>query len=347
MTHRERVKLTLQHKIPDRVPTFFRAAYDYHRLLPFELADYIDEITDIGDYVNMTTPDGYTNTVMDNITYDELGVGRVFTGLYYDIVDSPLAHMTDYRELFDYLWPDVEAPSRIKSLRNKAQVIIDNDKILPVMGSWGGSTCLFEISWYMRGFENFLIDCAMNLKFAETLLDIQTELHIKRWSMILGEIGDLADIVCMGDDLAGQTSLIISPQMYRDLIKPRHKLIVNNIRKYTDAPIYYHSCGAITKLIPDLIDIGIDILDPIQPRCLDLDKLKQDYGHQLTFYGGIDEQQTLPFGTPQDVRDEVFRRFEQVGEDGGLILGPAHWVQVDTPADNVAAMYHAIEECRY
>jgi uroporphyrinogen decarboxylase len=283
----------------------------------------------------------------DGIYYDELGIGRKFTGLYWETVYYPLANIESCEELKEYPWPNLTNGKRVDGIRKQALEKMNQGKAIPVMGSWGGSTGIFELSWYMRGLENFLIDMMTDIPFAEALLDIQLAMHKSRWKMILEEVGDLSDMVCIGDDMATQATLLVSPEKYRSLIKPRQKDMIDFIRKYTKAKIYYHSCGAITPLIEDLLDIGVDILDPVQPLAMDTRYLKDKYGRQLTFYGGVDVQHVLPFGTPEEVRDEVFKRFDEMGKDGGLILGPSHWLQVDVPWENIHAMYEAIHECRY
>ena len=141
--------------------------------------------------------------------------------------------------------------------------------------------------------------------------------------------------------------MLISPEIYRKYIKPRHQELINYIKSYTEAYIYYHTDGAVEPLIPDLIDIGVDILDPVQPASLDLNKIKNKYGSDLSFFGGIDVQQVLPYGSRGDVKKEVKKRFRQLGNQGGLILGPSHWIQKDVPWENIYTMYESIKKCRY
>jgi uroporphyrinogen decarboxylase len=346
MDSRERVQKALSHQNPDRVPTFFRRSAPPGSELSIDKMEYINGMIDVAGYVNLNEP-AWVQNQGDGICYDELGIGRKFTGLYWDIVRYPLAGMESVQELNEYPWPDMDDSKRIEGMRKRVLESAAKGKAIPVMGSWGGSTGVFELSWYMRGLENFLVDLMTDIPFAEALLDIQLDLHKTRWKIILEEIGDLADIVCTGDDMATQATLLVSPEKYRSLIKPRQKAMIEYIKKFTKAKIYYHSCGAITPLIGDLLDIGVDILDPIQPSAMDTRALKDKYGRQITFFGGIDVQHVLPFGTPVDVRDEVLKRFDEMGKDGGLILGPSHWLQTDVPWENIHAMYEAIRECRY
>jgi uroporphyrinogen decarboxylase len=340
---RERFIRAVLHMEPDRVPTFFRRSGGI--ALSTSQKSFIDSIIDVGEYINMRSPTFIQNP--DGLQVDELGIGYRQKGFYTEMVHHPLSDFADPLELDDYPWPNFNQAYRIEGLRAKALEIREKGKAVAVMGSWGGSTGPFELSWYMRGMENFLCDLVDNLPFAEKLLDIQLSLHIDRWRIILNEIGDLADVICTGDDLGTQTGPLIAPQLYRDIVKPRHRALLTEIHRHTKAPIYFHSCGAIAEFIPDLIDIGVKILDPVQPNSLPLGNIKERYGDNLCFYGGVDVQRILPYGSIQEVKNEVFQRFEQLGRGGGLVLGPSHWLQPDVPWDNIEAMYEAILECKY
>ena len=348
MKPKERVITALHHKMPDRVPTFFRRHAPPGYEFTSEQNEFVDKLVDVGPYLNMKKLENREqHAEKGDIVYDDLGIGRQFTGIYWEMIEHPLSAMKEPRELDDYPWPNMRDPRLVDHLKQEARKIVRDQKAVAVMGSWGGSTGIFELSWYMRGLEKFLMDLMINLPFAEALLDKQLELHKTRWEMILHEVGELTDIACTGDDLATQQSLLISPQLYREIVKPRQKDLIDFIKRRTQAKIYYHSCGAIAPLIPDLIEIGVEVLDPIQPQALDTKMLNEKYGGSLSFYGGVDVQGALPFGRPEEVRQEVFRRFEHMGAEGGLILGPSHWIQFDTPWTNIVAMYEAILECRY
>lgn len=297
MTSRERVLMAASHKAPDRVPTFFRR---YCPSKEYELNDeqknFLTSIADVGPYISFKSLENKSIVQRDSMrfdgqgdgmTFDELGIGYRKVKLYWERCYFPLAHMEDPVELRDYPWPDVRDKRRVTGLRDQAIKIRNEDKAVAVFGSWGGSTGIFELSWYMRGMERFLMDCVENVCFAEELLDKQLELHKGLWENILEEVGDIVDFACTGDDLGTQNSLLISPSLYRDLIKPRQKELISHIKKFTQAKIYYHSCGAIEPLIKDLIDIGVDVLDPIQPTALDTRRIKAEYGNELVFFGGL------------------------------------------------------------
>ena len=151
------------------------------------------------------------------------------------------------------------------------------------------------------------------------------------------------DMIWIGDDVGTQRGMLISPKVWRRSLKPRMANFIATLKRINpQVKIAYHSDGDIRPIIPDLIEIGLDVLNPIQPACMDPADLKREYGDRLCFWGAIDEQETLPFGTPDDVRREIFARLETVGQDGGLILGPTHHVQLDTPMENFWAMVETI-----
>ncbi|HHW05886.1 MAG TPA: hypothetical protein GXX32_08325 [Methanothermobacter sp.] len=342
MTSRERVLLSLSHNEPDRVPTFYRGIS-----LPEQYKDWLDSIIDIAPYIYYKPSKGWESKRIGDIIFDELGIGRKQVGSHLEMVVHPLANTREPIELDDFSWTDPSDRARVEGMRELVMEWRNKDKITAVMTSPGGSTGIFECSWYMTGMEKFLADIYENPKFIEALLDKMLGIHIKLIENILSEIGDIVDIVCTGDDLGTQNGLLISPKWYRDILKPRQKILIEHIKKLTKAKVYYHSCGNIMPLIEDLIEIGVDILDPIQPKALDTKRLKGLYGDRLIFWGSIDEQEVLPFGNPKDVKREVRRRFEELGKGGGLILGPAHWIQLDTPLENITALYEEILLCLY
>jgi uroporphyrinogen-III decarboxylase len=156
------------------------------------------------------------------------------------------------------------------------------------------------------------------------------------------------DMIWVGDDVGGQTGMMISPATWRRFLKPRLATFIAEIKALNPAlKVAYHSDGTIYPIIPELIEIGVDILNPIQPACMDPEKVKREYGDRLSFWGSLDEQHTLPFGSPADVEQEVRTRLKTLGRQGGLILGPTHFVQLDTPLENFWAMQKAITETTY
>ena len=208
---------------------------------------------------------------------------------------------------------------------------------------------VFEVALWMRGFENYFCDMIANRPFAEALLDIICEIKMKYWGRALELLGENVMIVSEADDLASQDRCLVSPKLYRDLIKPRHTRLFSFIKKQARVPvkIFYHSCGAVSELIPDLIEAGIDILNPVQVSAAGMDtkELKRRFGRDITFYGGgVDTQQVLPRGTPQEVRDEVHRRIDDLAPGGGFIFNTVHNIQADVPPENIVAMWEALQE---
>jgi uroporphyrinogen decarboxylase len=204
-----------------------------------------------------------------------------------------------------------------------------------------------EIYARLRGFENFFIDFAQNKKTAAKFLDRILELRLAYWERMFEEVGDLADVVDTADDLGAQHSMLISPRTYRELVKPRHKELFDFIHKHSNAKIFFHSCGAIRPIIPDLIEIGCDILNPVQVSARDMDsaELKREFGKDLVFWGGgVDTQAVLDSGTPRQVRDEVKRRLNDLMPGGGFVFNTVHNIQANVPVENIIAMIETVRE---
>jgi uroporphyrinogen decarboxylase len=234
--------------------------------------------------------------------------------------------------------PDVEAEYRFADLG--PQIARFHTQGLAVIGFL--EMTIFEVAWYMRSMELLLVDFADNPQFAETLLDRITakrEVQAARYA----ELG--VDLICLGDDVGTQQGMLMSPPMWRRWLKPRlARVIAAAKRVRPDVLINYHSDGNMEAVIPELIEIGVDILNPVQPECLDPAKLKRRYGDRLAFWGTIGIQHTLPFGTAEEVREEVRTRIETVAGGGGLLIGPTHIVEPEVPLENIVAMVEAVKE---
>jgi len=201
---------------------------------------------------------------------------------------------------------------------------------------------IFEVAWYMRSMELLLMDFVDNPEFADTLLDRITAKR-EAQAALYTELG--VDLICLGDDVGTQQGMLMSLPMWRRWLKPRlARVIAAAKRVRPDVLINYHSDGNMGAVIPELIEIGVDILNPVQPECLDPIELKRSYGERLSFWGTIGIQHTLPFGTPQEVREEVRTRIETVGAGGGLLIGPTHIVEPEVPLENIVAMVEAVKE---
>lgn len=196
---------------------------------------------------------------------------------------------------------------------------------------------------YLRGFTQFMKDLYLNPKFAEALLDKVMQVWVQITETVLNQLGEYIDIVHYGEDLGMQDRPLIKPKLYRALLKPKHKRIMEVIRSTSEAKILFHSDGSIYPLLPDLIDIGVDAVNPVQPSAANMDpaKLKREYGRNLTFWGGIDTQSVLPQGSTRDVVNEVRKRIQQLAPGGGYVLAAVHNIQPDVPPKNIVAMLQA------
>lgn len=273
----------------------------------------------------------------DGSFQDEWGVTYRPIGVLNERVGHPLAS-ANIEDLNSFPWLDPDDPSRTAGLADKIRKLYESTDYSLVAGHI--SAGIFQDCWNLRGMTQFLIDMVKNRRFAEALLDRVTDIHIRLWRNFLNVVGEYVDIVETADDLGGQKNLLISPTMYRNFIKPRHAALLNSIRSQTKAHILYHSCGAIMPLIEDLIEIGVGILNPIQPLpgLMDPETLCLRYGDQLIFHGGLDVQHLLPSGTPEMVRQHVRRYLEVFGSER-YIMAPANTIQLGIPPVNIIAAY--------
>jgi len=264
-------------------------------------------------------------------------------GRYYDICENPLKGAT-VKDLENYPWPDPADPGFTEGIEEKAKYLYENTDYA-IVGDFNFAS-QYENAWYMRGFADFYMDMVANPDFVDMLLEKMCESHIKFLDKVLSATGKYIHIVMQGDDLTGQDGPLMSPTFYRTFIKPRQRRIFEFIKKKTKAKIFYHCCGSVYQFIPDLIEIGVDILNPVQVSAKNMDtkRLKKEFGDQISFWGAIDTQHVLPFGTIQDVKEEVRRRIIDLAPGGGYILSAVHNIQSDVPPENVLAMYEAAKE---
>jgi uroporphyrinogen decarboxylase len=201
---------------------------------------------------------------------------------------------------------------------------------------------IFEISWYLRGMDTFMMDMIDNREFAETLLDTITDIRI---GMAEKYARSGVDILMLGDDVSTQLDMMISPSLWRELIKPRLMRIISCAKKTKpDILVFYHGDGNLQTIIPDLIETGVDILNPVQPECMDPALIKKEYGGKLSFWGTMGTQTTLPFGTPKEVEEAVKQMIATAGQGGGLVLAPTHTIEPDVPWENIEAFVRAVKE---
>jgi len=262
---------------------------------------------------------------------------------YMDISHSPLAGLS-IEQIRAYPFPKGDDPTRFDGLRDRA-MRIRNQTPHPVIS--GISGVVYEICWYMRGLENLYIDMIEQPAVLEAIIDRTLEFWLGWFRLFLDEVGDVVDVIMIGDDLAGQDGPLFPPRIYRSIVRPRQKRLVQYVKSRTKAKIWYHSCGSVIEYIPDLLDNGIDILNPVQvsARGMDPRRLKAAYGDRLVFWGGgIDSQHVLPRATPQEVRKEVRRNVEALKPGGGYVFNNVHNIQADVPPENVLAMFDAALE---
>lgn len=378
MSSRERVIKTINHQVPDRVPIdlggfqtgIHRIAYEkllYHLGLRGEvnILDPVQQLAQPAEevlkrfhvdirYICAHGPESFKGGIEHNIRdgrgwydlKDEFGVVWSMPEdqqLYMDISYHPLAR-ADIADLDDYPFPDGGDTTRFTGVRDMTSRL---RKETPYAISTGIGGVVYEICWYMRGLERWFIDMLENPAFCEALLEKTLKFWMDYFDGFMPEVGDLIDIVMIGDDLAGQYGPLFSPDFYRRIVKPRQKKLVQHIRSLTDAKIWYHTCGSCITLIPELLDNGIDILNPVQISADNMDpiELKKQYGDRIVFWGGgCDSQRVLPFASPDEIKQHVRQNVEAFKVGGGYVFNNVHNIQADVLPENIVAMYDAAYE---
>jgi len=271
---------------------------------------------------------------------DEWGIKWGRNPNYYDMIDHPLKDAT-IDDLEKFNWPDPRNPHRFTGLREEVEELHDDTDYAIIADAFFGG--IYECAWWLRGFEAFTVDMYRRPEFAELLLDKILKLYLDFYGEYLDIVGPYIQIMDYNDDIGMQTGPLLSPTMFKKYLKPRYSRIFKLIHRKTKAKIFQHTCGSVHQLIPDLIEIGLDVLNPIQPLAAEMDitGLKRDFGDKLCFHGGIDIQRLLPNGSAAEVKAEVKRVARIGGKGGGLILAGAHNIQADVPPENVIAMFDA------
>lgn len=257
----------------------------------------------------------------------------------------PLKAATSLAEIENYPWPDMDDPTRVAQVRTRAKQLADENQYAVMGIPW--LLFPFERAMAMQGMESFLLNMAMDPNFARALLAKITDCCKRLVGHFLQEAGEYLDIIKIGDDLGTQESLMISPKMYREMLKPFHADLITTIKERTRARVFFHTDGDVYDLIEDFIEIGVDILNPVQTsagRMSDLERLKAQFGKRIVFCGAIDTHAVLPQGSPQEVQREVRRVINALGPGGGYLLAAVHTIMNDVPAENVLAMVDAVEK---
>lgn len=356
MTSRERFLTTLRFQEPDRVPTFttltpqVAATLAEFFGLPLELEDsflstrisHTEILLHLGnDAVGVGPGRAVATRVQgDGTLVDEFGFVYRRVGFYDEIIQRPLENANAPEDVERYSLPSALAEGRWMGAKQMVKKYVSSYAIIGDL-----EATIFELSWNLVGFEKFLVDLKLQAEYAFLLLDKVLE----EWALPCGkqlvELG--VDILWVGDDFGTQRGMLLSPDLWRKHFKPRYAYLLREWKRLNpELKIAYHSCGSIVPIIPDLVAIGVDILNPVQPGAhgMDLAMLKKQWFGKLCLFGGVDEQNVLPFGTPHDVAEEVKRRIMEAGMGGGFIIAPSHNIQPDTPLENILAYFEAVKE---
>jgi len=333
LTHKERVQRALQHQPVDHLPT----QINYTTAMGEKMAAHFDvSLAGLPARLNnhlVRVDLSYAGRLRDDVYYDWWDVGWNTNEEGYLPTDCPLAQADS---LDDYLWPDPHDPH---ILDDAVQKIADDNGQHFIVPNFG--FCLFERAWSLRGFEKFLLDLALKVNFVEELLENITEIQVTlaRRYVALGVDGGY-----FGDDYGAQKGTLFSPDTWRKLFKPRLARIFGVFRE-AGLPIILHSDGQIAPILPDLVEIGLTTLNPVQPEVLDHAWLKQTFGDQLAYYGGVSTQTVLPSGTPAEVQSAAQQAMRLLAPaNTGLMLAPSHRMMVDIPMENVEALLAVFEQ---
>ncbi len=378
MSHRERVVRALNHKETDRVPLDLGGGPAtqihpdaYERLLAHigfdpepprpgadieggrgegqvivpsrKVLDHFD--ADVrGVFPHLADSD--TGETIDALSYvDEWGATwrKASARSPYINVSGPLQHLTDPTpaDLDTIRWPVADDPTRITGLRERTMGLLTDTDYAIVLHI--GNTTL-ALAQRLRGFAELLEDMLVNPTFATALMERVTDIVCTMAEAAVGSVTDLVDCVSTADDLGIQTQPFMHPDLYRAMVKPHHARLAATVHGLTEAKLILHSDGAIRDLIPDLIDAGIDVLNPVQVNAVGMSatELKREFGSELSFWGGIDTQKVLPFGSPSDVTRAVRGQIENLGNGGGYVVASVHNILAEVPPENIVAMCEAV-----
>lgn len=344
LSSRERVRLALEHQQTDRIPIAMvcaginppaRSALEEY--LRHErgvgVSTYLKPLIDIkGVGPEYVGPPLSSDADIWGVKRKPVSYG---VGSYNEIDFYPLADSKNIDDLKKHRWPRTDyfdysvLPERIAAAQ------ADGEHCLMIANG-----NLFETSWYLRGFEQMLMDFVLHPELAHAILERVTDFYIEHFKKMLSAANGGIDLAFTADDIAGQSRLLMSPEMWEAFIKPYHIRLNRAIHEF-GVKVIYHTDGAVMNAVEGLIDMGIDILQALQFSAVGMDpvKLKREYGDRLCFEGGVSVQTTLPFGTPEAVRQEVETLIGVLGKNGGYLLGPSHTIQAGTPPENIVAMF--------
>jgi uroporphyrinogen decarboxylase len=377
MNSRERVLAALDHKEPDRIPfdlggttvtgihvTAYKALRDYLGMPAVEIRvdDLIEQLAVIDPdmaerlgtdcrRVSAGAPSTYERTFRDEGNYtafsDEWGIGWRMPkqgGFFFDMYQHPLAAARGIDDLGDFPWPDPVDTQRLEGLRERAKALQDQGKAVVLAPHCVGPT---EMHAFLRGWRQYYLDFVLNPRLVESIMDRVVELKMAFWERALAKVGEYVDVVMEADDVAGQDRMLISPDTFRTVLKPRYARLFSSIKEKTRAKLLLHSCGAVREVLWDFVECGVDILNPVQKSAsgMDLLELKREFGRDLVFWGGgVDTQRVFGAGTPGEVRDDVRRSIEALAPGGGFVFATVHNTQANVPPENFMAMWETLQE---
>jgi uroporphyrinogen decarboxylase len=377
LTSRERVQAVLNHETPDRVPIVLGASnatgistpayqklkaylgveaedrylYDWPELGTSALDEAVlerlqSDVRGVHDREPASIREKNQKREPGSPYFNSWGVGSVEgdPGTWFPAI-HPLADTHSIEDLESYPWPNMDDPTRVAHVTAEAQKLADENKYAILATPWLAFP--LERAYAMQRMDRFMSNLGRYPDFARALLTKIAERCKTLMGHFLRESGDHIDMIKIGDDLGMQNSLLMSPKMYREIVKPIHADYISFIKSRTKAKLFFHTDGDVFPLIPDFIEMGVDVLNPVQTsagRMSNLEELKRQFGKNLVFCGAIDTHRILPFGTPEEVRAEVKRIIEILGKDGGYMLSSVHTILPDVPPENILAMVDAALE---
>jgi uroporphyrinogen decarboxylase len=261
------------------------------------------------------------------------------------VVDGAPMRQATLDNIDDFQWPEPNDPSQFKGLRDKAKHLYENTDF--VIGADAIKAGVLMNALQMRGYDQFFMDLVIDKKFAEALMDRILKTLKEMWSRYMEEVGPYVQLAYVTDDLGSQSSLLISPKLFREMLKPRMKELHDHIKSLADVKLMFHTDGAVLPLVEDFLDMNVDILNPVQTSVSGLEDtyaLKEAFGDRLSFHGAIDVQQMLPNASTEELELEIARRVYDLGRNGGYILAPCHNIGHDIPPENIVTLFEKARE---
>ena len=313
------------------------AEWGHYRSQRVHLPDFVATFLG-GDVRRVHVP---PSPVTDPVQLDEWGTEwtQAADGPYF-ASGAPLRDAQSIDDFRRHSWPSPESLLPVAALADAARELRGRTDCAVCLDL---PDCVVHTTQFLRGFEQWLVDTALDRPLLAYLMDTVVDIYVAAVVPLLRAVGDAADLVLICDDVGTQGGPLVSPAVYRELIKPRHRRILAAIRSASPAHILFHSCGSVDWLLGDLVDMGVSAVNPVQvsARGMEPRRLKREFGDQLCFWGAIDTQHVLPFGTPDDVREEVRRRIDELAAGGGYVIGSVHILQPEVPPQNILALAEA------